>query len=794
METRDSDGDGVSDGVEVANGSDPNRASDGGLAPAADKFREIEFKIDGDYAAWEMTIKGLGPDDFRTRKISMVIPGSEKTALLKMRKGNSYKLTMRWLNCDGHHDSWAPWYCWEARLDGKPSSRSYPDYSNVRLDDNEVAVGHGWIADNEDGLLTSHVHECTTKENGIFGGGNVAGGLTAMLYVLDDPLLVPDYDRDGKIDDADKVKAEQKKTMHFWINDDKDNASKDEGYTDSPRVDTPKTPPGLWEWDWWRTPDWNVSKVNGYRDLIDFTPVFMDVSVIQILPEKIRDKLKFKLRHDSEAVNVVWTGLSKFSVGQFQKNMLNCCGKELNEASYNATTEKVALKGTVVPSALATQMKAPGTDKGVAFIEGRTEDDAWLKLDIYYGNNTQKVAIGKFPLKLSPVEEMYRWLNSRGLSGEKVWFPSRLGEPRNLPDNETSNRHLVFVHGANVTQNGARGWASEIFKRMWQAGMTAKFTAVTWMSDQGWDWNYHENVSNAFFTASVITQQINELPGTKVLMAHSLGNMVCSAMIQDYGLVPDCYFMCNSSVPAEAYDTTSTLRVPQLVHPDWEDYPMISWAARWHWLFRNKTNDDRKFLGWPGRFSNVAQYAFNFYSTGDEVLELAANNNVHTWTGISDSWGHHSWHKQELFKGRGGIGGTDWSGWNIEENIFGVNKISVAEAQTMSEADFRTNTVFYCYPPSMNQPTIPLLLRGAHLAQGIPALTPAAGGIKFGDTELRNNSFDCNESLQISRPNGWIDRSDYQEQWCHSDLKDVAYFYVFKFYEKIIEEGHLDEE
>ena len=133
-------------------------------------------------------------------------------------------------------------------------------------------------------------------------------------------------------------------------------------------------------------------------------------------------------------------------------------------------------------------------------------------------------------------------------------------------------------------------------------------------------------------------------------------------------------------------------------------------------------------MGWPGRFSAVAQYAFNFYSTGDEVLELANNNNIHSWTGISDSLGHYSWHKQELFKGRGGLGGTDWSGWNIEENIFGVNKISVAEAQAMTEADFKTNTVFYCYPSSMNQPTIPLLVRSARFEKNV-RIKPSAGNI-----------------------------------------------------------------
>jgi len=360
-----------------------------------------------------------------------------------------------------------------------------------------------------------------------------------------------------------------------------------------------------------------------------------------------------------------------------------------------------------------------------------------------------------------------------------------------MPDNLTSDRHLVFVHGANVTQDGARGWAAEVFKRMWQSGMTAKFTAVTWRSDIGSDANYHENVSNAFFTASAIAQQIKDLPGAKVLMAHSLGNMVCSSMIQDYGLVPSCYLMCNSAVPAEAYDPDILLRVPQLVDPDWEEYPTNSWASSWHWLFRNEPSDDRKLLGWPGRFSSVVQYAVNFYSTGDEVLELSANNNVHFWTGISDSLGHFSWHKQELFKGAGGIGGTDWSGWSIETTCNGARKILVSDAQNMTDDDFKTNTVFYCYPSSMNQPSIPLLVRGAHLAQGIPALTPAAGRTAFGDETVEMDMIDLDDPLKMPRLNSWPTLADYPNRWRHSDIKDIAYFFNFKFYDKAVEKGDL---
>jgi hypothetical protein len=257
--------------------------------------------------------------------------------------------------------------------------------------------------------------------------------------------------------------------------------------------------------------------------------------------------------------------------------------------------------------------------------------------------------------------------------------------------------------------------------------------------------------------------------------------------------------MCNSAVPAEAYDQIMSLRTPQLVHPDWENYPTNAWASSWHSLFAKDPNDDRKFLGWPARFSGVLDVAVNFYSAGerggDEVLELAVDNNVDVFTGITSSLSHHAWHKQELFKGRGigvGAGATDWSGWNIEENWLGVNKISVEQALSMNNADFKTNTVFYCYPSSMNSTNISLLVRGAHLALGIPALTAATGATDLSVTLDQENSFNLDlTSSDIEHPNGWPSKTSYPNRWLHSDIKDVSFFFNFKFYEKVIEKGGL---
>ena len=194
--------------------------------------------------------------------------------------------------------------------------------------------------------------------------------------------------------------------------------------------------------------------------------------------------------------------------------------------------------------------------------------------------------------------------------------------------------------------------------------------------------------------------------------------------------------------------------------------------------------------------SNAFAVAVNFYSSGDEVLELAADNDVWLWTGIGDGLSHHSWHKQEMFKERGlsdGAGATTWSGWNVEEYFPGVRKISVVEARRMADDDFRTNTVFYCFPPSMNDPAITRPGCDAHLALGILALTPAAGSVKFGGDIMRSRMIDMNEDNEanIPRPNGWPSRSDYSGLWLHSDVKDVPYFYTYKLFEKMVEKGKL---
>lgn len=343
-----------------------------------------------------------------------------------------------------------------------------------------------------------------------------------------------------------------------------------------------------------------------------------------------------------------------------------------------------------------------------------------------------------------------------------------------------------------------------VFKRLWLSGSRARFVGVTWRSDIGTSANYQQNASNAFEVAAYLAPQIAAIPGAKVLMAHSLGNMVCSSMIQDHGLQVEKFLMCNSAVPSEAYcgADDESIRVPQLVHPEWTDYPTNTWASNWHKLFREDAGDDRKHLGWPARFADVAAVAVNFYSTGDEVLELYPDNTIGILSGITTMWTRYCWHCQEMWKGRAflveGFGGTDWSGWafntewvpTLTTPVRSV-KYTSEDAALLTVAQIKSDPVFNPYPESVTNSVLPLLLRAAHLTRGIPALAQPTGRVTFGGDLMSENMFDLNDNDGGLKSGQWPSRSGYGTRWLHSDMKDVAYYYNFMFYKKVAEKGNL---
>ena len=356
--------------------------------------------------------------------------------------------------------------------------------------------------------------------------------------------------------------------------------------------------------------------------------------------------------------------------------------------------------------------------------------------------------------------------------------------------------HVFFIHGANVSESDARIWADTMFKRLYLSGANMDFHAIAWESDIGPSCNYQVNVSNAFETARAVAPRVNSIPGRKIVIAHSLGTLVAAAAIQDYGMQAERLIMLNSAIPSEAFDPALADFSPQngLVHDDWVEYTNACWVARWHERF--PATDARSRLTWRGRFASIIPLVVNFYSSGDEVLELYSDAHNPSWyNGFSPAgnWGdRYSWHKQEIWKGRksllGLIGTTKWSGWGFRENLLGFRVWSADAANAVRDvAVFATNTVFNPYPASIANPSATRLETDYHLAQGIPALSPATGRTDLSGIGVF--SIDMNRYTANTWPRP-IDEK-LGGRFLHSDIKNVAYFFVHPVFKAIIEIGGL---
>ena len=78
------------------------------------------------------------------------------------------------------------------------------------------------------------------------------------------------------------------------------------------------------------------------------------------------------------------------------------------------------------------------------------------------------------------------------------------------------------------------------------------------------------------------------------------------------------------------------------------------------------------------------------------------------------------------------------------------------------------------------------------VAKYVPAVSSPVGGNEI--AALMNNvDMNLNSELNgVPRPNGW-GRVPVKNQipWLHSDMKDVAFFYVYKLYKQLIQKGKL---
>lgn len=583
--------------------------------------------------------------------------------------------------------------------------------------------------------------------------------------------LVPDLDRNRQIDDEDRARAWRGEPLRMWVNDDNDNG---------PTADSGNDIPGQGG----NADATDNLVVDGACDLLDFFPVWVDASEVLA---NVQGTTSCRLRQSASALNAVYTDLPNASASDFLTNQASVYGPGLDVYPQAAPVFQIVWDGVELAPLFSGRISA---SKGVLMLEGRSPSSSPLVFEVLL--NGEPVFATELPLQVSNVADMYRWIDLRPDGTSSVT------EPINNPDASSNGKNVFFLHGFNVDANEARGWNAEIFKRLHQSGFRAKFWGMTWEGDIGFissSLHYHDNVTNAFAVAPGFALALQGIDGEKILLAHSLGNMVVAEAIRECNLQVGKYFMLNAAIAAECFAAAAFNDSPannNMVDPAWAAYTNVTWASKWHELF--PSNDDRSLLTWQGRFAAMSNTVYNFYSSGDEIFETKSGG-VGPFSGGLFQLERYAWQKQEMLKGTGSLGGTSWAGWGMRHAQPGSSDplYTAAEANAIAATNkwhFMEMPLFWHSPDFMFTNSIPAVRRKQILAKGIPALSKSIGYCSIGG----QGGFleEVNLTEQISRPNGWGRTHDvYGQRWLHSDIRDMAYMYVFKLYDRLVEKGNL---
>lgn len=643
-------------------------------------------------------------------------------------------------------------------------------------------------------------------------------------------MLEVDANRDGVISAGEGPAAG--KPWRLWINDDRD-----AGDHQSNDADVPGRPPvveNTYESGGPNSPlvtektynNFTEPGIQGQRDLVDLFPLNLAIAeVVRLLPTT--DGYRYRLHQPEFAINVVLTSLTPVEARKIHTTPnLKAFGADLASGVDKAAVLNLDSAGNLeLPGAWVTRIEQLG--HGVVLLEGRGGSPRPLELQVTKGGQV----VASIPLKIavSNITDMFRHIDLTRIctdtSGRNLLTPpgdaraTNTGSPSGLPDDESSDQWIVFLHGYNVDCDRAKGWQAETFKRLYAMGSKARFVGVSWYGDTGLD--YHKGVFNAFQTGDALSGSLGFLDfGNTTLIGHSLGNVVASHMLQESKLIPYRYLMVNAAVAAEAYGYNDTKQSQEMTEDSWRPYNTRLFASEWHTL-PFPAGDRRQNITWRRRFEAITQgrYAINCYSTGDEVAQCPVTmTNAGIWEDIY-RLGDGAWKTQELMKGNYSLPALTMSerqgGWGFNgdwdtNNVWAWPPLR----QTMSPEDtakYITDEYLIARPffrpfaegsmhygAGMLHQTEWALDRKntwySLLARGIPASTYAAGGIPLIVTGNENTEPIFNYNLEKKgRSAAWPEQGhgseDTKQRWLHSDFKNAALPYVHPFFTYMIEQS-----
>jgi hypothetical protein len=550
--------------------------------------------------------------------------------------------------------------------------------------------------------------------------------------------IVPDYNRNGLINDDDRNRVTEDQPWRFWVNDDND------GGADAAGIGTSGNDlPG-------QNKDNSDNQVNTIRDLLDFFPLYLDLgNALQLWPHS--EGYRYILK-DKEAVTANDVKLGIFEApAALTSDRVYAYLEELAVSDQLSAAEVKGVDAEGVELSAQFLDGITASDKnGIILVEGRATTVSPLSLEI--GRDGKIVHSVSFPLEIVPVEEMFGHKNLRTIAGAMDGDPDRLVEvdPQTqkleVGDNfeigkepycmQGVNKSLVWMHGYNVGSEAARGTYAEVFKRFFHAGLVGRFYGVTWFGNPpalGTP-HYHQAVVNAFATAGAYKEFVSSVPGSTSIAAHSLGNMVAGSAIQDQSLIDFVkYFAVDAAVALEAYG--QVIEDEGMINvDDWLNYWQYEvldangdatyparklFASKWHELFTS--TDNRSRLTWRNRLLKVSSdNVYNFYSSTEDVLRSYPGDDLFVFAELLDAGlkgdaidylATSTWVKQEKFKGRrsilniadnlGGVS-SSYCGWSFNNDWYGpdpeVPDLSIkqdpSEAALIEDSELISNPFF----------------------------------------------------------------------------------------------------
>ena len=691
-------------------------------------------------------------------------------------------------------------------------------------------------ADLEKKQFVLHGHEKATDQELVIQ--HVASGaIDKAKFHVYDMMLIPDYDRKNGIDDSDEEKVHNQKTFYWWINNDSDKADSanykaDEG-TDIPGGDAGNA-------------NCKDKVVNKHTDLLDFFPLHLRLDDVRKL--LLDPKLPYKLRIKTGQVSFAPLPLDAPRAHEFLVRDFKIPETPWYRSSDHYDTALAT--NTMIVSETFLRLNE-NSSYNVLMCEARGNGEP-LVLQLVKPVEGQPEPVVKlevvFRAKFYDVLEM---MNQATLNGETYSCEeTKLKDP----DFATDDVDVFSLHGYKVKAEFAKGWHSEFFKRLYQTGVSPRFTGVTWPGYvQGTGvfdspgLYYHKCVETAFACRKGFKELVEGVAhknARTVVMAHSLGNIVVSSAINDEGLRPSAYLMLNAAVASEAYDASKYnprgKKSQYLVLQEWGDcndtekgYPEEAYASYWHNFF--PSDSWYSTLTWQDRFKGVITNGVgvvNIMSSEDEVFEICDSSSMNMVKGLKPmqrpsngkfDWGdlamidldasQYCWQKQELGKGVSSLlnlqHDCDMAGWGFEPIRNKTEKSLMQRLEAALDGEnnrlytkkFARRTVEVDPARFRDMPVFRWNLKNvfqSHTAEESDNLRNKllANAIPAVSTAMGlTTTVKGIDSIDMADyESGW-GRSqwigNYKERWLHCDIKDMAYFYTHRLWEEVIKERVL---